>query len=86
LFFEKNANFFRRKLSKIEETYDPNIDPWSPCLEKNLRDVGACCAWSREDESIVSVCSFWLEGVSILAVGLPGLVGNGLSILVLVPI
>jgi hypothetical protein len=29
LVFEKNANFFRRKLSKIAENCDHNIDPWS---------------------------------------------------------
>jgi hypothetical protein len=28
LVFEKNANFFRRKLSKIAENRDRNIDPW----------------------------------------------------------
>jgi hypothetical protein len=28
--FEKNANFFRRKLAKIAENCDNNIDPWSP--------------------------------------------------------
>jgi hypothetical protein len=28
LFFEKNANFFRRKLSKIAENCDHNIGPW----------------------------------------------------------
>jgi hypothetical protein len=28
LFFEKNANFFHRKLSKIAENCDHNIDPW----------------------------------------------------------
>jgi hypothetical protein len=27
LMFEKNANFFRRKLSKIAENRDHNIDP-----------------------------------------------------------
>jgi hypothetical protein len=27
LVFEKNANFFRRKLSKIAENCDHNIDP-----------------------------------------------------------
>jgi hypothetical protein len=27
LVFEKNANFFRRKLAKIAENYDHNIDP-----------------------------------------------------------
>jgi hypothetical protein len=27
--FEKNANFFRRKLAKIAENCDHNIDPWS---------------------------------------------------------
>jgi hypothetical protein len=26
--FEKNANFFRKKLSKIAENRDHNIDPW----------------------------------------------------------
>jgi hypothetical protein len=26
--FEKNTNFFRRKLSKIAENCDHNIDPW----------------------------------------------------------
>jgi hypothetical protein len=31
LIFEKNANFFRRKLSKIAENCDHNIDPWSRC-------------------------------------------------------
>jgi hypothetical protein len=30
LVFEKNANFFRRKLSKIAENCDHNIGPWSP--------------------------------------------------------
>jgi hypothetical protein len=30
LVFENNANFFRRKLSKIAENCDHNIDPWSP--------------------------------------------------------
>jgi hypothetical protein len=29
LVFEKNANFFRRKLSKIAENCDHNIDPRS---------------------------------------------------------
>jgi hypothetical protein len=29
LVFGKNANFFRRKLSKIAENCDHNIDPWS---------------------------------------------------------
>jgi hypothetical protein len=29
---------------------------------------------SEKDESTISVCSFWLEGVSILAVGIPGTV------------
>jgi hypothetical protein len=29
IIFEKNANFFRRKLSKIAENCDHNIDPWS---------------------------------------------------------
>jgi hypothetical protein len=29
LVFEKNANFFRRKLAKIAESCDHNIDPWS---------------------------------------------------------
>jgi hypothetical protein len=28
LVFEKNANFFRRKLGKIAENWDRNIDPW----------------------------------------------------------
>jgi hypothetical protein len=32
LVFEKSANFFRRKLAKIAENCDHNIDP---CLEKN---------------------------------------------------
>jgi hypothetical protein len=27
LVFEKNANFFRRKLAKIAENFDHNIDP-----------------------------------------------------------
>jgi hypothetical protein len=27
--FEKNANFFRRKLLKIAENCDHNIDPWA---------------------------------------------------------
>jgi hypothetical protein len=27
--FEKNAIFFRRKLSKIAEDCDHNIDPWA---------------------------------------------------------
>jgi hypothetical protein len=30
LVFEKNANFFRRKLAKIAENCDHNIDPWLP--------------------------------------------------------
>jgi hypothetical protein len=30
LAFEKNANFFRQKLSKIAENCDGNIDPRSP--------------------------------------------------------
>jgi hypothetical protein len=29
LVFEKSANFFRQKMSKIAENYDHNIDPWS---------------------------------------------------------
>jgi hypothetical protein len=29
LVFEKNANFFCRKLSKIVENCDHNIDPWT---------------------------------------------------------
>jgi hypothetical protein len=28
--FEKNANFFSEKKSKIVENCDHNIDPWSP--------------------------------------------------------
>jgi hypothetical protein len=28
LVFKKNANFFRRKLAKIAEISDHNIDPW----------------------------------------------------------
>jgi hypothetical protein len=28
LVFEKNANFFRRKLTKIAENCDHNVDPW----------------------------------------------------------
>jgi hypothetical protein len=31
LVIEKNANFFRRKLSKIAENCDHNIDPRSQC-------------------------------------------------------
>jgi hypothetical protein len=33
LVFEKNAIFFGRKLSKIAENCDHNIDPWSHCLQ-----------------------------------------------------
>jgi hypothetical protein len=29
LVFEKNANFFLRKMPKIAENCDHNIDPWS---------------------------------------------------------
>jgi hypothetical protein len=29
LVFEKNANFVRRKLAKIADNCDHNIDPWS---------------------------------------------------------
>jgi hypothetical protein len=29
LLFEKNANFFRKKLAKIAEKCDHDIDPWS---------------------------------------------------------
>jgi hypothetical protein len=36
LVFEKNANFFRRKLAKIAENCDHNIDPWSPCRRGKL--------------------------------------------------
>ena len=50
--------------------------------ESNVSDE-VCCSWTADDESTISVCSFWLEGVSIMAVGIPGLIGNGLSILVL---
>jgi hypothetical protein len=33
LVFEENANFFRRKLAKIAENCDHNIDPWlEPCF------------------------------------------------------
>jgi hypothetical protein len=32
---EKNANFFRRKLAKIAEISDHNIDPWLP--QKQIR-------------------------------------------------
>jgi hypothetical protein len=28
-FFKKNANFFRRKLAKIDENCGHNIDPWT---------------------------------------------------------
>jgi hypothetical protein len=37
LVFEKNANFFRRKLSKIAEKCDHNIEPrsgWVPIIPK----------------------------------------------------
>ena len=51
--------------------------------ELNGTDASDCCSWGEDDESTIAVCSFWLEGVSILAVGIPGLIGNGLSILVL---
>jgi hypothetical protein len=29
LVYEKNANFFRRKLANIAENCDHNIDPWA---------------------------------------------------------
>jgi hypothetical protein len=32
LVFKKNANFFRRKLAKIAENCDANIDPWNLAL------------------------------------------------------
>jgi hypothetical protein len=35
LVFEENANLFVcRKLAKIAENWDRNIDPWSPCLRR----------------------------------------------------
>ena len=46
-------------------------------------DVAPCCSWTSEDEAIISSCNFWLEGVLIIAVGFPGLIGNALSIFVL---
>jgi hypothetical protein len=36
LFFEKNAYFYRRKLAKIAENRDHNIDPWSSSSPKPL--------------------------------------------------
>jgi hypothetical protein len=35
--FEENA-IFCRKLSKIAENCDHNIDPWSPCLKACLSE------------------------------------------------
>jgi hypothetical protein len=47
LVFEKKRQFFRRKLSKIAENCDHNIDPWDRCCdlkyisaEKNWRKIG----------------------------------------------
>jgi hypothetical protein len=36
LVFWENANFFRRKLSKIDENCDRNIDPWSKLKAANF--------------------------------------------------
>jgi hypothetical protein len=41
LVFEKNANFFRRKLSKIAESFDHNIDPWQPRFPESERPAAA---------------------------------------------
>jgi hypothetical protein len=37
LFFLEKRQFFRRKLSKIAENCDPNIDPWSPWARPTSR-------------------------------------------------
>jgi hypothetical protein len=37
LVFEKNANFFRRKLAKIAENCDHNIDPGLLCSTATVR-------------------------------------------------
>jgi hypothetical protein len=37
--FEKNANFFRRKLSKIAENCDHNIDSWVEYLSTRYHVV-----------------------------------------------
>jgi hypothetical protein len=47
LVFEKNANFFRRKLSKIAENCDHNIGPrewirWQLFADKNSTDFSRC--------------------------------------------
>jgi hypothetical protein len=55
LVFEKNANFFRRKLSKIAENCDHNIDPWSHCLEVKLT-MKLVAAWIPSLPSMSSVC------------------------------
>jgi hypothetical protein len=34
---ETNANFFRRKLSKMAENCDHNIDPWSPWPKSRMK-------------------------------------------------
>jgi hypothetical protein len=39
-FFEKNANFVRRKLAKIAENCDLNIDPWSHWYVALVSSVG----------------------------------------------
>jgi hypothetical protein len=39
LVFEKNANFFRRKLSKIAENCDHNIDPWCALQNESVERI-----------------------------------------------
>jgi hypothetical protein len=52
LVLEKNVNFIRQKLAKIEENCYHNIDPWSlwfsvPAQQVNLRRSRAVAATSR---------------------------------------
>jgi hypothetical protein len=51
LVFEKNANFFRRKLAKIAENCDHNIDPWTTTSSKRLNIFKAYPAcWGANPE------------------------------------
>jgi hypothetical protein len=44
---EKNANFFRRKLAKIAENCDHNIDPWSQSNDHKLKIYNATSSLAR---------------------------------------
>ena len=83
-FFSPKTNFYTECLIFIAKSFQLNMELYNDSCSEILGDFSNHSSSSSDGGvHIVDLFSYWCEGIGILAIGIPGLLGNFVSAVIL---